>query len=178
MQPQGAQGQGNRAAHVHVHVEFETQGIRPIARNLRRPGESADSAASLSVRSRLSAMSLSNASLGKGQGVRQGVSQWFCYILSLRDCCLSDFSRLCQYAKSVRCPRVPMHGRAAIHRNVTVVSARSSSASRSLTGLSCAVLAGLSRSSPCASESRGLAPPPALRRPMPPVLRGSYSVLL
>ncbi len=49
----------------------------------------------------------------------------FCYILSLRDGCLGDFSRLCQYSKWVRCPRAPMHSRAVIHRNVTAVLARS-----------------------------------------------------
>jgi len=36
----------------------------------------------------------------------------FAMFLSLRDCCLDDFSRLCQHSKRVRCPRVPMHSRA------------------------------------------------------------------
>ncbi len=64
----------------------------------------------------------------------------------------------------------PMHSRAAIQRNVTVVSARSRSASRSLNLTPLRRSRGFSPSSPCASEPRGLAPPPALRRssPIPP----------
>ena len=57
------QRHADRPAHVHVGVELETQGMSPIARSLRRPGESADSAASFSTRSRLSAIALSNSCL-------------------------------------------------------------------------------------------------------------------
>ena len=56
----------------------------------------------------------------------------FAIFSSLRDCCFGDFWRLCQYSRWVRGPRVPMHSRAAIHRNVTVVSARNCSARRTL----------------------------------------------
>ena len=67
-------------------------------------------------------------------GLRQktGVSQWFYHVCDLRGFRLDNFSRPCQYSKCVRCPRVPMPSRSAIHLSVIVVSPRKRSASRTL----------------------------------------------